>query len=202
MVCVAALAFRRVGKDRSDVLRLQAQKIPEDFLLAHATSKVIEDVRRGNAGADNAGFAAAHAGVIWMYCRHSMVATLGASPWMRQVFRSPARWIGLEPLRSQDFSPVLPTARLKVLRISFIGTVANRIDSSSPAAISKGGQYYKAASRGLSTPDRSMPMFSHHGRHRSRLSFPAIVTVQLLPSAERALMKWMRSRPLKTLIVR
>ena len=69
---------------------------------------------------------------------------------------------------------------------------------------------YKAAFRekpqrvgsGFSTPVRSMPMFSHRGHHCSRISFPAIVTVQVLPSGERALTKWMRSRPLKTLIVR
>lgn len=55
---------------------------------------------------------------------------------------------------------------------------------------------------GLSMPARSMPMFSHRDHYRARISFPAIVTAQVLPSEERAVTKWIRSRPLKTLIVR
>jgi len=59
----APFTLGRKCEHRQNLNPLQLRKIGEELLLGHATGQVLEHVRHGDAGADDARLAAAHGGV-------------------------------------------------------------------------------------------------------------------------------------------
>jgi len=85
----APFTFGRKCEHRLNVMPLQLREVREELLLGHATGQVLEDVRHGDAGADDARLAAAHGGVDANVVLPAIVRAYCAPPEATKPGRAP-----------------------------------------------------------------------------------------------------------------